>query len=309
MPNITVTVAMQNQQALPPAATFVWTARLEYESPQGRRITHPTIAPHTSTNPSWRIPFTHIRGGTLTVQVEMSAAGIVEKASKKWFIGGSNPTSSAVIRTFVNNLPAPYPVPAGAPARSAQFRQRFRQIIRQESQVGKVAMPRQFLAIGRPIVSNDGGVGLCQITGGDPAPTDDQYWNWQENIREGWRRYQQKERMARDYLSTGSSNGNNEFRNLVADWNRRTRPRLQPLPVVLPPYTAEMLERDTIRGYNGFSRQMHEYRPARGADGILDVTVASDGRRKAKWEPVPVTDRSSAGEPDYVNRVLGQPDL
>lgn len=69
----------------------------------------------------------------------------------------------------------------------------FDRIIEQESHF------RHFRAEGVPIVSFDGGYGMCQLT--NPVPTFEQVWNWKENVRAGAALFQRKVNAARAYLS------------------------------------------------------------------------------------------------------------
>ena len=85
MPTIVVTAALQNQPMPSGAAPiYEWSATLAFDgsSPAtnatfggGRSTQHSRIAPQVSANASWRIPFTEIRGGVLTVQVILRAGG------------------------------------------------------------------------------------------------------------------------------------------------------------------------------------------------------------------------------------------
>jgi hypothetical protein len=101
-----------------------------------------------------------------------------------------------------------------------------------------------------------------------------------------------------------------QFRNLVAAWNQaRASQGLPPVPVELPDYTAEQLERDTLRGFNGYANGLHEYR-VRQQDGQLFVTLNPAGTQGlAEWEQVPVSERGTKGDPNYVENVLGREDF
>jgi hypothetical protein len=115
MPTITVTAALQNE-VLPAGATpiYEWSATLIYDGGSDvsktrfgnkQRTQHGPIAPQTSASASWRIPFTEVRGGSLTVQVIMRAGGLERRASVSWLIVGQNPSSTA-IRAFANGIGA-----------------------------------------------------------------------------------------------------------------------------------------------------------------------------------------------------------
>ena len=298
MPTIVVTAALQNQPMPSGAAPiYEWSATLAFDgsSPAtnatfggGRSTQHSRIAPQVSANASWRIPFTEIRGGVLTVQVILRAGGTEQRAQATWTIAGTNPTGTA-IRAFANSIGANLAV--------------FRKKMRQESSLQQFRTPGNW-----PKYSSDGlgGVGLCQLT--RPAPTADQTWSWKENVRGGWALYLEKERIARAYPRNVRSG--ERFRNLVTAWNRaRTAQGLPALPVELPDYTPEQLELDTLRGFNGYANGLHEYR-VRLDNGALFVTVDSSGQRGfAEWERVPVAARGTVGDPNYVENVLAQSDF
>ena len=298
MPTITATAALQGQ-AIPQgiAPIYEWSATLTFDGSApatsatfggGRSTQHSRIAQQTSANPQWRIPFTEVRGGLLSVQVVMRVGTTEHRARVNWTIVGTNPTGTA-IRAFANGIGANRAV--------------FRKKMRQESSLQQFRTPSNW-----PKYSSDGlgGVGLCQLT--RPAPTADQTWSWKENVRGGWALYLEKERIARAY-PRNVRNGE-RFRNLVTAWNRaRTTQGLPALPVELPDYTPEQLELDTLRGFNGYANSLHEYR-VRVENGALFVTVDPSGTRGlAEWERVPVADRGTVGDPNYVENVLAQSDF
>jgi len=289
MPTITVTAAMQDGGRLPGNATFEWSATLEFNSSLalygGKRNTrHPDIAPQTGPNPSWDIPFTEISGGKLVVKLVMRAGLHAEHASKEWDIVGTNPADTD-IRTFANSIGA--------------NRVAFRKLMRKESSLEQFHGRDNYW----PLYSRDreGGVGLCQLT--NPAPSDAQTWNWQENVRGGWDLYQAKEREARGY--PGRKQQSAEFRALVDTLNRqRTRQNLPELIVNVPAYTEDQLMRATLRRFNGGN----EYR-LRRVNGILAVTISDDGRHgMAEWEVMPVAERIGPGDHNYVENVLSKAD-
>ncbi|MFC4922510.1 MULTISPECIES: hypothetical protein [Delftia] len=299
MPTITVTAVLQNE-ALPAGATpiYEWSATLIYDGGSDvsktrfgnkQRTQHSPIASQTSANASWHIPFTEVRGGSLTVQVILRAGGLERRASVSWLIVGQNPSSTA-IRAFANGIGADRVV--------------FRKKMRQESSLHQFLSPPGHW----PKYSSDGkgGVGLCQLT--TPPPTADQTWSWKENVRGGWTLYQEKERFARNYPRNVRKS--QQFSNLVTAWNQaRARQGLPAIPVELPDYTAEQLERDTLRGFNGYANGLHEYR-VRQQDGQLFVTINPAGTLGlAEWEQVPVSERGTKGDPNYVENVLGREDF
>lgn len=298
MPTITVTAVLQNE-ALPAGSTpiFEWSATLTFEGGtpptntaygSGRSTAHSPLPPQTSASPSWRIPFTEVRGGLLTVQVTMRAAGVERRARATWTIVGTNPTSTA-IRAFANSIGADRIV--------------FRKKMRQESSLQQFRTPGNW-----PKYSSDGlgGVGLCQLT--RPAPTANQTWNWKDNVRGGWKLFLEKEAFARAY--PGKQREGERFKGLVRAWNQaRTAQGLPAIPVELPDYTAEQLELDTLRGFNGYANNLHEYRIRMQGDQLW-VTVSADGNTaRAEWERIPAAERGAVGDRNYVDNVLAREDF
>jgi len=298
MPTITVTAALQNE-TLPAGATPIheWSATLTFEGGtpptntaygSGRSTSHAPMAPQTSASPSWRIPFTEVSGGLLTVQVVLRAGGVERRARATWTIVGTNPSSTA-IRAFANSIGADRAV--------------FRKKMRQESSLQQFRTPGNWPKYS---IVGLGGVGLCQLT--RPAPTAGQTWNWKDNVRGGWALYLEKERIARAYPR--NERNSERFKGLVRAWNTaRTAQGLPSIPVELPDYTPEQLELDTLRGFNGYANRLHEYR-VRMQGEQLWVTVSPDGNTgRAEWERVPVADRGTVGDPNYVENVLAREDF
>ena len=296
MPNITVTASLSGLAVDPRSPpTYAFTATLAFvgsNTPHGsgHNTQHSAITPQTGSRNTYVIPFTQVRGGMLTVTVSVR-------------VGSAAPiTATSTGLTIVGSNPSPAQIKAQANAVGAN-KVRFRKQMRQESSL------EQFRSSGWPKYSGDnlGGVGLCQIT--RPAPTADQVWNWKENVQAGWTLYLEKERIARNYpinVRAGAT-----FRALVAAWNAQpARRALPPVAVTLPDYTADQLEQDTIRGFNGFAGGLHEFRVRLDARGLLVVTLDASGRNgAAEWEQVPVADRGTSGDPNYVNNVEAQADF
>jgi hypothetical protein len=297
MPSITAIATLTGvtvDPKTPPVYTFKATlAFVGSTTPHGNghNTQHSTIATQVGASNSYVIPFTEVRGGvlTVTVSVRVGTAAAIAGTSTGWSIVGTNPTAAQI--------------KAKATAIGAN-KVRFRKQMRQESSL------EQFRSgTGWPKYSSDnlGGVGLCQIT--RPAPTADQVWNWKDNVQAGWSLYLEKERIARNYpinVRAGTT-----FRALVAAWNAQpARKNLPPVALTLPDYTAEQLEQDTIRGFNGFAGGLHEFRVRLDAQGLLVVTLDASGRNgAAEWEQVPVADRGTVGDPNYVNNVEAQADF
>jgi hypothetical protein len=159
-----------------------------------------------------------------------------------------------------------------------------------------------------PLFSGDhlGGVGLLQIT--NPAPTPEDHWDWRANINHGLQILAQKRATARGYPAQVRNSA--QFQALVQRFNAARNP---PAAIVLPDFTADQLELDTTRGYNGwagrdaFGNNLHEFRVPLDAAGNLQVNVGPDNRGIIAWQQVPGADRpQNTGDPNYVANVQAQ---
>ena len=295
MPSITVSATLSGVVVDPKTPpVYTWNAALAFVGSvtphgSGHNTSHRTIPAQTGPRNSFVIPFTEIRGGVLTVSVSVR-------------VGANTLTAHSIGLTVVGTNPTPAAIKTKANAIGAT-KVRFRKQMRQESSL------MQFTTSGWPHYSSDnlGGVGLCQIT--NPAPSADQTWDWKRNVDAGWALYREKEVIEQRFV-TATRTGT-EFRQWVTDWNHSRLPA-KPIPVTLPDYTAEQLELDTIRGFNGFANGLHEFRVHRGPAPrrLLVVTLAAGGQSgAAEWERVPVNERGTSGDPHYVEHVEAQADF
>lgn len=308
MPAITATATIKNitpDQAV--ALQYQWNVTLTFKGgscahAQNRTTAHTPITTVTTKN-QLAIPFTQIRGGELLVKVTVRVGNSTLSAQSNGLkVVGTNPSTSTLA--------------AAAPANTS-----FRKLMRLESGL------RQFLAPECPLFSSDnlGGVGLCQLT--SPAPTDDQVWSWKENLKAGVALWNAKETNARAYpeqVRKGS-----EFKTLVNAYNSQRAataaaaakkagaapPNTPPIAVTLPDYTAEQLRLDTLRGFNGYAGNLHEYRVKVDSNGLLVVTLNATGTQgTAQWERVTAAERiafydkiglaaNRRGDPNYVDDV------
>jgi hypothetical protein len=321
MPVISVTANLQNITPAPSVALrYDWAVTLIFHGQGcphslGRMVKHPDIRQFTTTN-KFRIPFSAVRGGVLTVSVKVQAANQVLTATSQGLsITGTNP-SVAVLAAFVDP-------DAG-----------FRKLMRVESRL------RQFLSPNWPYFSEDnrGGVGICQVT---DSPSDDAVWSWKENVKAGWAIYEDKQQHASSYPKT-VRNGS-RFKTLVQQYNdlRYAKAKQTPkaaaaavpsttsappkevprkdLSIILPDFTAEQLQLDTIRGYNGYADGLHEFRVRLDDNGVLYVNVDEPNLKgTAEWERVTAQMRKAQydadnlpsknrGDINYVDDVVAQP--
>ena len=311
MPSIAVTANFKNVTPDPKLPLqFRWKVTLVFTGgncahSQSRIIKHPEINQVTPIG-TLTIPFTQIRGGSLTVAVTVAAGPLNLAAESKGLeIVGTNPSVPALLGV--------------CPKDDA-----FKKLMRLESGL------RQFRAPGCPLFSGDnlGGVGICQIT--QPRPTDDQVWSWKENLAAGLALYRQKEAIARAYPNTVRNSA--AFKTQVKAYNDaraaaiNAKPKtpgtapaaVKELMIEVPDYTADQLQRDTLRGFNGYAGGLHQYRLKTDADGLLVVTENPNGSKgTAEWEEIRPADRNAyydrvgiaqnrRGDPNYVNDVEAQ---
>ncbi len=294
MPSITVAAT----PAAPPDGPlqFVWTITLGSASAgcahARDRVTHHPDIVVTTDSGRLTIPFTHVRGGRLSVAVAVDVAGHRLTAVRSNLrIVGTNPTL------------------ADLAARLTAAPDAFKRLMRLESGL------RQFRAPDCPLWSADdlGGVGLCQLT---PPGSDDQIWDWTANVDGGLALYRAKERTARSHAATVQ--GGAAFRAQVGALNaRRAAAGLAALVVRVPDYTAAQLELDTIRAFNGYAGGLHEFRLRTDADNTLFVTRDATGSAVAEWVRVTAAERVAhyetvgvaaghRGDPNYVDDVLAR---
>jgi hypothetical protein len=310
MPVITATATIQNITPDPKIPLqFQWNVTLVFTGSScvhslGRVIKHPPITATTPTN-TFQIPFTQVRGGDLTVGVSVR-------------VGNATLTAQSSGLQVVGTNPALASLRSAAPANDA-----FRKLTRLESGL------RQFLAPSCPLFSGDnkGGVGLCQLT--SPPPTEDQVWSWKANLNGGLALWNSKEQTARGFPAQVRNGA--AFKALVKAFNDQRAATAKaagaggaaPVPpqaitVTLPDYTADQLQRETLRGFNGWAGGLHEFRPRVDANGVLVVTIAPGATTgAAEWEEISAADRiafydqagigeKNRGDPNYVADVMGR---
>jgi hypothetical protein len=296
MPQIAVQVVVVGVQPDPTAGTAVrWRAILSFD-PRGCR--HGVGQPReharldgTAVGGRFTLPFRDVRGGALTIRVSALVDGRELRAERSDLrVVGTNPRFTDLAQQL--------------PTRG------LRALVWRESG-GRQFDGRADGGTGPcPLYSGDmlGGVGLMQVT--RPAPTLDQTWSWRANVAAGVALYREKERVARGYPRRVRDSA--AFRTLVTQHAAARRARgAPPLDVTLPDFTAEQLELDTLRGYNGYAGadgflpapSLHEFRVARDAAGALLVRE-EQGRAVAQWERVPANARPRVGDPNYVDHVL-----
>ena len=274
MPQITARAKILNppdelagwdKRPYPPGLTYEWDISLvmhpaKIPHAHGRTTTHPQIRARTF-GPEFAIPFTKIRGGDLGISLTVAGTGLkVPLRSKTRGLKVLGNTAAFTEQTLYA---------AGASELMVK-------IIRHESTM------RQFRDsgpwAGYPLFSQDnlGGVGLTQLT--NPHPNDDEVWSWRANLAKGMRVLREKRDLAKAYLTSYQSSA--QFQSYVGKYNEtRIRNALKegiPIPaslkIGLPQPTEDQLERETVRGYNGWAGGIHEYTAkVSGSDSVLVV--------------------------------------
>lgn len=242
------------------------------------------------------INFDQIRGGDLVISVTATVGGqAIKGETKGWRIQGANPDPGDVNKAL----------PDDAMRRLTCLESGKQQFVAASDDGGAMY----------PYFSGDGclGVGICQLT--NPQPTDNQVWDWTENVKAGVALYNDKRKLAKGYPAKVLASPN--FLKLVKEYNDNlnkapaaaagpaqpapaaapgsTAPAgtvppaggatpgapaaaaapAKPVQVKVPDFTEEQLQDDTIRGFNGWA----------GDDGFTSGTVAGLHEFRIKRDP------------------------
>lgn len=295
-----------------PTTAFTWSGQIQFNAQTcggPPRAINLDIPSETSVGGQFTPTFSAIRGGQLTLKVSAVVNGqTLTKSTSGVVITGTNPPIAAIGAALGNDT--------------------LRQIACFESKG-----MRQFNANAGggedpcPVLADDGGIGIMQITrwkeveaNGTCGPTTfeappaDLFWDWTKNVEAGIEVFNRKLNTAREY--PGAVSKRREFKQLaktsIAYWRQHGYPNLKTIDV--PPFEDWEIQLDAIRGYNGwcgrdaFGCKLHEFRLRVDTNGILFITVSSDGKTgTAKWDEVPAADRpKSCGCQYYINCVNNQ---
>ncbi len=295
MPEIDVQVAVSG---LTPdeiaSAVFEWTAQIRFNPRTdgcrhgpNRNFAMDVSGQHTGGE--FQIQFPRIMGGNLTITVKATISGRELSATTTGLtIAATNPTR-AVVQAEIND---------DILQRIACVESRQRQFDAAPGAVTKCPYWSQ---------DNLGGVGLFQIT--RPSPTDEEVWNWKVNAATGRNRFAEKRRMAVNYRS--QIQNSRTFTALVNQINaERATSKSPPITVSIPPLSAEQIEDDSIRAFNGYGDQhdqfglnLHEFRLVMDGQQLRVHINETTLTGTTEWERVPVNQRGPSGDLDYVNHV------
>jgi len=167
------------------------------------------------------INFDKIRGGDLLITVTATVGGqVIKGETKGWRIQGTNPDFATVNKELPDDA--------------------FRRLTCLESQKKQFVTSSGEGNAMYPQFSSDGclGVGICQLT--NPQPSDDQIWDWKENVKAGLVLYKEKRGTAKGYPAKVAASAN--FLKLVKDYNdnlaKAPAPAAGPTPAQAPGSTA-----------------------------------------------------------------------
>lgn len=333
MPEVTARARVVGVSPDPtPETTFTWTASLAIDERQPPREVRfdDDLEPGLTTLGEELYTLTlkddsQIRGGRLGLTVTATVDGeeLTGELPPGVTVEGTNPARSAIQSSIDDQTPA-----NGFPRLAAgDLRDALKRMACQES--GQ----RQFRAaanggIGFPCISFDDGVGIFQITFTNRcedlfADCRQEIFHWRENVAEGIANLRDKSGVARRYPNL--LRGTQEYRDYLRDEvnPQRVAAGLRPIPgFPVPAFSNEgmlgaeppnQLLEDSVRGFNGFAgmlfgQVLHEFAP----DVELLTTVPDNelpglNRNPDFWRRVDAAERpQNTGEPDYVNRVIGQ---
>jgi hypothetical protein len=277
-----------------PTTRFTWVIAIQFQCSgctHGRTRQINDEFRLTSLGGDCTIAFPRVRGGNLTItaSAEVPAANCsCTKSTQGLKIRGVNPPRAAV-NTACGTVS-------------------LQKMVLQESGRCQFDADAETGASTCPLFSGDGlgGVGMLQIT--RPSPSDDVHWDWLANINRGRQMLEEKRTTARGYPAQVRNSA--VYQQLVRQFAAGRKP---PPTIVLPDFSADQLELDSIRGFNGwagrdaFGNNLHEFRVPLDAAGNLQVTVNAANRGVIVWQRVPAADRPQAtGDPNYVANVMRQ---
>jgi len=323
MPDLAANVRIDGLPGIPANADFSWNLEAInrwVSRPNRWQDDTSVIAVGTTFGSSaWHPTYTRLLGGWGRLTVTANLPGVVDNpvaSEPRWIdLPGTNP-GPVVVKSFIQTH-------AGGDANAVthiactesagtynQFRPTAQPLsIRYLGQTiaidaASTLIPADWLpnpAPLRPLFGYPSGIGIMQL---DPASFPNQQWDWQQNIFGGINLYREKKRIASNWPV-------HEFERVAAERahdihrvnSARLAHHLPPIsmpPADVPNYTADQLQRDTIRGYNGYGSgsRYHEYTYNSGyviSPDHLTLTVSNPG-----WVTTP-----GLTNPGYVDNVLG----
>jgi hypothetical protein len=351
MPRITAVATLKHVTPDPAVPLqFQWKVTLVYNgvgcrhSP-AREVRHPDIT-RVTTSDTFVIPFSAVRGGDLTVSVSVNVGSSKLTATSHHLkVVGTNPTVAKLA------------------AEAASAPDLFKKLMRHESGLKQfLAPPCPYWSR-----DGFGGVGLCQLTYPAPSDDQVWSWKenmngglniyeekkssaekFPANVQETAAFKAQVRAFNKAWMAAGPAFTTAAIRRqeeaelqlnlrrmhlppntclINRPWAPDWAPPRRELIITLPPYTDEQLQREALRGYNGWAAHLHEYKPKVDRNGLLVVKVGpAQATGTAEWEQVTAKERiavykkkgvivgkpgdknykNTGGDPDYVNNVVKQ---
>jgi hypothetical protein len=334
MPVITATAQVLGIKPDPtPTTTFTWTAMLTVTD--GRhgindysQYVNPTAPNNTTLGTAvFTLPVTPsdtLVGGDLTLSVTAVPTGQTQSLQgstpKGLKIVGTNP-QRADAQGYISTTVATLDLDGLAASDVTDDAER---IACQESQ------QEQFRAapdggMGPVLISSDNGVGMYQLTSDDPFSDPNNLFNWQQNVTGGLTVFTaQKVPPAAGYPKA-LRNASLYTAAITGTVNPiRTANGLKPITITpAPAYTdagiiegpptlhpPNQLLEDATRGYNGFAgprlygKVLHEFEP--DLTYLESASLTGLGTNSLVWTRVPVANRGTSGDPNYVAHVAAQ---
>lgn len=320
-----------------PTTTFTWTAALSINKGRpgcvGPKVSYDAdIAQNVTTTGDavYTLTFNDpnaFRGGKLQLTASATVNGqlLTGTTPDDLTIAGTNPQRVDV----QSDIDSVVPSTGFLGLQTSDIQDVLKRMACRESTLNGILGQREFEAaanggIGPVIVSCDNGVGMFQITSGNPlVTTPNVAFNWRTNVATGESIYQQKAQTAKQYPAV--LKGNAAYHNLITNTINPARiaAGLRPIPgFPAPPFTvvgpissapSNQLLEDAVRGYNGyagttpFGTALHEFIPdTTFLSTVPDNQLPGLATNPRVWRRVLPNERPNSGDRNYVNNVAAQ---
>ena len=327
MPTLTATAQVLYANPDPtPTTQFTWTEKLTVKKGTGDLVDYSSQLQQsfvtTGTDPYTLtlIDPSTIVGGNLTLNITATVNGfdLTAKTPAGLSIIGTNPQRSDIQNQIATGVP-------GLNLRgldASDVTDDNERIACQESQ------QREFKAAadggtGPVYISKDNGVGIFQLTKPSPFGDPNLLFNWQSNIAKGLSVFSSKIPGAKGY--PGQLQQDTQYQTTITGTVNPIRVAAGLTPISITPAPAftnagvigssptNTLLEDTTRGFNGYGGPrlyglvLHEFEPDLNfLETVPDSKLPGLAKNPSVWTRVPVADRGSSGDPNYVGNVTGQ---
>ena len=334
--------------------TFTWKSDLKTTKGTGETVSYGAYITQSQTTTGtgeYTLTFINpasILGGDLqiTATANVNAKEVTGTTSPTLAIHGTNPQRTSIH----SRVDAAVDVRSFSGLAGGDVKDTLKRMACQESTQKQFTGARDG-GTGPVLVSFDNGVGIFQLTSGDPLATKPSIaFDWRSNVDDGASVFSSKVKVSKSY--SASLRKNAAYKRFISETINQGRCMGGFQPVGLPAvpknpadtyidrclasltdiptdapaadFTAsgllganvvDMLLEDGVRGYNGYGGNklygvaLREFRP--DSDFLLtlpDNSLPTLSTNTSIWQRVPVSERGTAGDPDYVGKVtLKQP--